>query len=237
MTEQQLLDLLEVSSMSSNVTFSGPSLSQRNIKEINWFKNSINIRKDAIPAYKDYHNNFRDIFNTYDDEDCDESDEVPGAQNWDVIPKDEVELHHHYILEKTELLSLKPSESEEDSKNERMSESTQISFSAPKPQIKHPIDWFAGTIQVKKCVIEAYNDYHEEKEEENTRGVQFKGDVEYIEVDSGYNDEDDDESLDSASVLESNLMKRRSTVCQNCEAPIIGRNLYLENIAKKLVFV
>ena len=46
------------------------------------------------------------------------------------------------------------------------------------------------------------------------RGVQFKGDVEYIEVDSGYNDEDDDESLDSASVLESNLMKRRSTVCQ-----------------------
>ena len=54
--------------------------------------------QDAIPAYKDYHNNFRNIFNTYEDEDCDESDEVPGAQNWDVIPKDEVELHHHYIL-------------------------------------------------------------------------------------------------------------------------------------------
>ena len=101
MSEQELLDLLESSSTtSSNVTFSGPTLTERNIKEINWFKNSINIRKDAIAPYRDYHiENDGNIFTIEDsDEEEGEGEEEQVVSNWDVMPKDEVELKHDSVL-------------------------------------------------------------------------------------------------------------------------------------------
>ena len=97
MTEQELLDLLEVSSTtSSNVTFSGPTLAERNIKAINWFKNSLNVRKDAITAYKDYHQEEENMFAGLDG--GSESGEEPDTDTWDVTPKDEIELKHDSIL-------------------------------------------------------------------------------------------------------------------------------------------
>ena len=85
-----------------------------------------------------------------------------------------------------------------------------------------------GTITVKKDVIRPYEDYHEE-EEVNGNKVTFKEDVEYI---SGAEYDTDDDSLDSASVLEKRILNKRSKICRDCEAPIIGRNIYLENLAR-----
>ena len=81
-------------------------------------------------------------------------------------------------------------------------------------------------------MIRPYEDYHEEEEEDNGRGVSFKDAVEYIEDKGICYDDGDDESLDSASVLERRIQHNRSKICRDCEAPIIGRNMYVENIAK-----
>ena len=103
MSEKELLDLLETSSTtSSNVTFSGPTLMERNIKEINWFKNSINIRKDAITPYRNYHLEADgNIFTIEDSDEDGEGEEEPLVDNWDVLPKDEVELKHDSVLKVT----------------------------------------------------------------------------------------------------------------------------------------
>lgn len=232
MTEQELLDLLETSSESTNssrLTFSGPTLAERDIKAINWYKNSIKIRKDAIPAYKDYHNNSRSIFPEVQEGSESDPEEL-GKGDWDVFPKDEIELHHDITLKRAESLILENlSDSKTGSETTENSTSTQQTFSAHKPEVKFPVDWYAGTIQIKKDVIRAYDDYHEENEDEGDgRGVTFKPEVDYIKCSTF-----DDDTIDSASTLETSSRYRRSNICQDCEAPIVGRNLHLEMFVKK----
>ena len=84
---------------------------------------------------------------------------------------------------------------------------------------KDTVDWFAGTIEIKKDVIQPYGDYNSEVEQKRTVTIKEEVDVFCSE---------DEDSLDSASVLGS----KRSRFCKSCEAPIIGRNLFLENLSR-----
>ena len=156
-----------------------------------------------------------------DDETIEEEDE------WGPVPKDELELKQQRAV--TAKLR---APREDDSGNDTLSESTQLDFSAPLTNIK-PIDWFAGTIDVKKDMIRPYTDYN--ALEENLRNVRINDDVEVI------NSEDEESELDSASVQERSGTegrsgaagrKGRSKFCKSCQAPVIGRNLFLENMTK-----
>ena len=56
MSENELINFLDqTSDSSSHVTFSGPTMSERNIPEIDWFLNTLDIKKDYIKPYFDYH--------------------------------------------------------------------------------------------------------------------------------------------------------------------------------------
>ena len=226
MTEAELLDLLDRSSdTASTVTFSGPTLSERQIQEIDWFLNTLDIKKDAIKPYADYHDP-EDMARAQREAEEEErrlaelessDDETVGEDDkWETIPKDELEMLHSEAMK----AKLKAENASDDSGNDTLSESTLGGrFSAPKPVIK-PLDWFADTIEIKKDVIQPYSDYN--AEEEGQRTVRISDDVRVLG--------DEEDGLDSASVL--GRMNRRSKICKSCEAPVIGRNMFLENLVK-----
>ena len=226
MTEAELLDLLDRSSDTcSTVTFSGPTLSERQIQEIDWFLNTIDMKRDAIKPYADYHDPedmARAQMEAEEEErrlaELESSDDETVCEDdkWETIPKDELEMLHSEAMK----AKLQAENASEDSGNDTLSESTiGAQFSAPKPDI-NPIDWFHGTIEIKKDVIQPYSDYN--AEEEGMKMVKISDQVKVF-------GEGEDDELDSASVL--GRINRRSKFCKSCEAPIIGRNMFLENLA------
>ena len=233
MSENELLNFLDqTSDSSSHVTFSGPTMSERNIPEIDWFLNTLDIKKDYIKPYFDYHSEeakeraLQEIREEMERKKRkEEEDDVSVADTedseWSNIPKDEVEMLRAAEAKKARLAALHESDSEPD--EDTISVSI-VSFSQPRNEI-NPIDWFANTIEVKKDVIQPYFDYNNPVEE--VRNVKISDEVEIIVS-------EDEEELDSVSVIELRNA-RRSSVCKICSSLLIGRNHYVENLTK-LVF-
>jgi len=240
MTEEELLDLLDkCSDTSSTVTFSGPTLTERQLEEIDWFVNTIEIRKDAIKPYHDYHNPDEVIRAAAEEKQIeadrlaqeslsdDNNETIEDETEWRVLPMDELELKNQQRLREELQESARPDQT--DSGNETLSSSTSNSFSGGRPSAKckvGSIDWFQDTIEIKKDNIRPYTDYH--AVEEAMRNVRINDDVEIFASD------DDDEQLDSASVLaHSRTRSTRSSQCRACQAPIVGRNLFVEGLVKE----
>ena len=58
-----------------------PSWAKFRLEEIDFFLNTLNIRKDAISYYGDYHNEFKSIFQQFGEEDSEESKTEEGSGN------------------------------------------------------------------------------------------------------------------------------------------------------------
>ena len=58
-----------------------PSWATFRLEEIDFFLNTLNIRKDAICYYGDYHNEFKSIFQQFGEEDSEESKTEEGSGN------------------------------------------------------------------------------------------------------------------------------------------------------------
>ena len=206
MSENELKNFLDsTSDSSSHVTFSGPTLAERNIPEIDWFLNTLDIKKDAIKPYHDYHNEEQEEENESTEDDSDnDTDTTTGEREDNLIPKDEVEMLKFEATRKARLATFDESESGEDSVNASV-----LSFSKPRAVIQ-PIDWFEGTIEVKKDIIQPYFNYS--CPEEELRNVKISDEVEIIQT--------EEEARNS----------RRSKICPTCSTPVIGRNLFLESV-------
>ena len=65
--------------METNDADMDPSWAKFRLEEVDFFLNTLNIRKDAIGYYKDYHNGFKSIFDYVQDEDDSNTDERSEA--------------------------------------------------------------------------------------------------------------------------------------------------------------
>ena len=242
MSENELLELVDqCSDTASNVTFSGPPLTQRQIVEIDWFLNTLDIRGDAIRPYADYNDPVEltqstetisaadQVGSLLDGDDGDtlaEEEEEEANKAWKVVPKDEVAMKQVQDAKKAAAAAAseqnKRRGADDDSGNDTLSESTQPDFSAGPPRLVKPIDFEEGTIEIKKDVIAPYTDYNA-ADEATVRAVRIDDNVRVLES--------EDEELESASVLG----RTRSSTCSSCQAPIVGRNLYLEQLSRVIL--
>ena len=236
MSENELLNFLDsTSDSSSHVTFSGPTLAERNIPEIDWFLNTLDIKKDAIKPYYDYHSEeakeraMQEIREEMErkkrkeEEEAEDTDTNTEDDEWSTIPKDEIEMLRFAEAKKARLAALV--ESDSGSVADTVDTlSSNLTFSKPTPEIV-PVDFFADTIEVKKDVIQPYFDYNVPFEE--VKNVKISDEVEIMVS-------EDEEELDSVSVIAARN-SRRSGICKICSTPLIGRNHYIENLTK-LVF-
>jgi len=226
MSERELMDLVDrYSDTASTVTFSGPTLTERQIEEIDWFLGTLDIRNDAIKPYTDYNNEAEMARAALEDarvvtpQESSDDDTIEDEDDaWKIIPKDEVAIRHQQNA-KAKLKAL--NHVDEDSGNDTLSESTQLDFSAP-PRVIKSIDFFKDTIEIKKDVIAPYTDYNA-GDQAGPKTVRISDNVQVFE-----SDDDDEDNLDSASMLG----RKRFKTCRSCDAPIVGRSLFLEGVCK-----
>jgi len=191
--------------------------------EIDFFCDTIQVRKDAIDCYADYNNQYKSIF--YDPdleelaaergsmEELGEEVEQLGVQD----RGERVEAYLARIRDQGSLKSLRESLLETASMDASEAEPTWAKFRLEE------IDFFLNTLDIRKDVIGHYDDYNEEVASVFMRRINENTDNE-----SGMGDRESDMSESEADETDNEKITR----CALCKNFICKRNFQIEKIAK-----
>ena len=194
------------------------------VNEIDFFLDTLEVRKDAIDFYKDYNNAFKSIFYNPDIEGLSLDDDFGGKTKGG-------EEDNSYKDEKTErvrayIRRLKDQGSLESLREALVdvieTEDDEIDPSWAKFRLEE-IDFFLNTLNIRKDAISYYGDYHNEFQSI----FQHFGHEETTES----NIEDDPVEERSEADDEENGRKK-ITRCRVCTQFILHRNPAVENLAK-----
>jgi len=199
------------------------------LEKLDFFENTLNIRKDAIQAYSDYNADLEGS------EDGIESLKF-GAKK-DVVENDK-EFYNKYLAEEclppyaasVECENLKPvtlseiMEEEERQAREHKESNWRLSFD----KNKREIDFFANTLEIRKNAIETYTDYSK-----LLGDTMFEQKQERSFDDSDNNEDDNDSSTECETDTDTDTSEDSTTAdCPVCNEPIIERNIQAEKISK-----
>jgi len=209
--------LAEIASGSCDVK----SWEKYKVNEIDFFLDTLEVRKDAIDFYTDYNNAFKSIFYNPDIEGL----SLHDNSNDDLINNEYKDERSERVLKYMDrlknqgaLMALKETLTDIIDK-----EDEEIDPSWAKFRLEE-IDFFLNTLNIRKDAITYYGDYHN-----GFRSIfeQFHDDDEKtsnneeIESNNEDNEEDSDENV-----------RKRITKCPVCKKFIISRNSLVENVAK-----
>jgi len=209
--------LAEIASGSCDVK----SWEKYKVNEIDFFLDTLEVRKDAIDFYTDYNNAFKSIFYNPDIEGL----SLHDNSNDDLINNEYKDERSERVLKYMDrlknqgaLMALKETLTDIIDK-----EDEEIDPSWAKFRLEE-IDFFLNTLNIRKDAITYYGDYHN-----GFRSIfeQFHDDDEKtsnneeIESNNEDNEEDSDENV-----------RKRITKCPVCKKFIISRNNIVENVAK-----
>jgi len=192
------------------------------LKSIDFFSNTLNIRKDAIQAYSDYNG-----YLIENEEDCESISFGSKVDNED----NETIFYNRYLKEECPppyVASVNGSYLNPLTLDEMIKEKATIEsdWRLSMEKKKKELDFFANTLEIRKNAIETYKDYSkllEENAEEN--GKDYLSDdtgVEESEDDTEYDDDTSTETSEEGCIIN----------CPVCKEPIEERNLHAEKISK-----
>ena len=193
------------------------------VNEIDFFLDTLEVRKDAIDFYKDYNNAFKSIFYNPDIEglslDDDYSSKTKGGLD-DNSYKDEktdrVRAYIQRLKDQGSLASLREAlvdviETEDD----------EIDPSWAKFRLEE-IDFFLNTLNIRKDAISYYGDYHNE----------FQSIFQHFGEDTTESNKEDDLLEERSETGAEEIGKKKITRCRVCNQFILHRNVAVENLAK-----
>eukprot|EP00090_Calanus_glacialis_P007702 TRINITY_DN16148_c0_g1_i1.p1 TRINITY_DN16148_c0_g1~~TRINITY_DN16148_c0_g1_i1.p1 ORF type:complete len:245 (+),score=76.39 TRINITY_DN16148_c0_g1_i1:84-737(+) len=196
------------------------------IDKIDFFENTLNIRKDAIQAYSDYNAEFNE------EEDGQES--IIFGDKLDNVDKETV-FYNKFLRDECPPPyaasvggdNLKPltlaemMEEEERKANEAAGSNWRLSME----KNKRELDFFANTLNIRKNAIETYKDYSkllEENEKGQEEELSNTSDEDDNDSSTEYEDDTNTETSEDPAIVD----------CPVCDLPIVDRNLQAEKISK-----
>ena len=198
---------------------------QPKIDKIDFFENTLNIRKDAIQAYSDYNAEFNE------EEDGQES--IIFGDKLDNVDKETV-FYNKFLRDECPPPyaasvcgdNLKPltlaeiMEEEELKANEAAGSNWRLSAE----KNKRELDFFANTLNIRKDAIETYKDYSKllEENQKDQEGLSNTSDEDDNDSSPECEDDTDTETSEDAAIVD----------CPVCDLPIVDRNLQTEKISK-----
>ena len=192
--------------------------------KLDFFENTLNIRKDAIQAYSDYN---ADLNNGEEGEDITSLNFNKSSEDCD----NETVFYNRFLEEECpppyeasdDEALLKPVTLADMMKKEeaKAKDSTESNWKLAFEQKKREIDFFANTLDIRKNAIESYNDYSKLLEEEDSDDIENESDCSEVSEE------------DSSTVCEEESDEDRGLLeCPECGSAIIKRNHQAEKISK-----
>ena len=199
------------------------SWNQYLVNEIDFFLDTLEVRKDAIDFYNDYNNAFKSIFYnpdieglSLDDDYSTKAKEGLDDNSYKDEKTDRVRAYIQRLKDQGSLASLREAlvdviETEDD----------EIDPSWAKFRLEE-IDFFLNTLNIRKDAINYYGDYHNE----------FQSIFQHFGEETTESNEEDD-LLEKRSEIEAEEKgKKKITRCRVCAQFILRRNIAVENLAK-----
>ena len=200
------------------------SWDQYRFNEIDFFLDTLEVRKDAIDFYKDYNNAFKSIFYNPDIEGL-SLDDVGGEgregledNTYRDEKTDRVKTYIQRLRDQGSLSSLREALVDIIQTDEDDIDPSWATFRLEE------IDFFLNTLNIRKDAICYYGDYHNE----------FKSIFEHFggETEVGDDDSNGDDLMEKLSQDEDEETSHKITRCQICSQFILYRNIAVENIAE-----
>eukprot|EP00092_Neocalanus_flemingeri_P017147 GFUD01018544.1.p1 GENE.GFUD01018544.1~~GFUD01018544.1.p1 ORF type:complete len:417 (-),score=122.09 GFUD01018544.1:341-1591(-) len=193
-------------------------------KELDFFENTLNIRKDAILAYNDYNAELEESV------DVEESLTFSDTRN---VLDNENEFYNRFLKEEcpppyaasVDCVYLKPVTFSEMMENEerKTKEAVESNWKLDFEKKKRKLDFFANTLDIRKDAIGTYADYSKLLEENQCRE----------ELSNSSDEDDNDSSTECEDDTDSETSEDTLIVdCPVCNQPIMERNLQAEKISK-----
>lgn len=193
------------------------------LDSIDFFDNTLKIRKDAIQAYSDY--------NAYLIEDKDRPESMIIGDKLDNDDNETV-FYNKFLKEECPPPyaasvggdCLKPVTLVEmmDEEERKAKEVVQSNWKLAFEGKKRELDFFANTLEIRKDAIETYKDYSKLIEENIQKEVSEDTEEDDSDSDTEYEDDTDTETSVGSCIVD----------CPVCSEPIVERNLQAEKISK-----
>jgi len=200
------------------------------VDSIDFFSNTLNIRKDAIQAYSDY--------NAYLIENDEDSESLSFGSRADKLDNEDNETVFYNRFLKEECpppyvasvnggylnpVTLDEMIKEDEKKDKAAIESN---WKLSMEKKKKELDFFANTLEIRKNAIETYKDYskllEENAEESNKDDLSDDTEVDESDDDTEYDDDTSTATSEDGQIVN----------CPVCKEPIVERNLHAEKISK-----
>jgi len=192
------------------------------VNEIDFFLDTLEVRKDAINCYMDYNNEFKSIFYNPDIEGLSlNGDSNAGIDN------------NEYKDEKSERVRKYIQRLKEQGSLESLRETLIDVIDADDEEIDpswaefrlEELDFFLNTLNIRKDAITYYGDYHNE-----FRSIFFYENQTHEDL--PMNESEDDTDDDDDTETENEPRKQTVTKCKLCQKFICKRNFQVEKLAK-----
>jgi len=189
------------------------------VNEIDFFLNTLEVRKDAISFYNDYNNEYKSIFYNPDIEgislDGEHEDNVIKSNEYKDEKSERVKKYIKRLKEQGSLASLRETLMDVVETNEADIDPSWATFRLEE------IDFFLNTLNIRKDAIGYYGDYHNGNTSifDHLRALEESGE-----------DQDSDSIKKERNI--SDGQERKVTKCKICNKFIVRRNVLMENLAK-----
>ena len=193
------------------------------VNEIDFFLDTLEVRKDAIDFYKDYNNAFKSIFYnpvieglSLDDDYSTKAKEGLDDNSYKDEKTDRVRAYIQRLKDQGSLASLREAlvdviETEDD----------EIDPSWAKFRLEE-INFFLNTLNIRKDAISYYGDYHNK----------FQSIFQHFGQETTDSNKEDNLLVNRFEIEAEEKGKKKITRCRVCTQYILHRNLAVENLAK-----
>jgi len=192
------------------------------VNEIDFFLDTLEVRKDAISCYMDYNNEFKSIFYNPDVEGLslhDDSNIYIDKNEYKDEKSERVLKYIERLREDGPIASLRETLSEVMEASEEEMDPTWAKY-----QLEE-IDFFLNTLNIRKDAITFFGDYNND-----FKSIFVADHFHFLDDDMQMNESEDDSEEDDDSQDEQR--NPRITKCKVCQQFIYKRNFQVEKLAK-----